>query len=118
MEEHELLEISQDGAAELLTAFIRETLKSSNELLAERKKHRKKKRKVPGGPRTDAGAMKHLHPEKFATQARAAMTGAEGDVAVAARKMGVSKRTMYHYLQTTPTLRNVKTAAEMTPGEN
>lgn len=82
-------------------------------LVTEKKKRHHKKKKLPGGPRTDAGATKHLHPEKFAAAARAAMNGADGDVAAAARKMGVAKRTMYHYLETTPALRGVKTSSEI-----
>jgi len=95
--------------AELLREFI--------ELVLERRhsKGKGERKKKPGGPRTDTGAIRQLNPEKFKTQVRAAVKDAGGDVKDAAKEMGVAKRTMYHYLEDEPGLGNVKTTADLDP---
>jgi hypothetical protein len=83
-------------------------------LVLERRhsKGKGERKKKPGGPRTDIGAIRQLNPQKFTTQIRAAVKDADGDVGAAAREMGVAKRTMYHYLEDEPALNNVKTTAD------
>lgn len=65
--------------------------------------------KKPGGPRTDVGALRQLNPEKFSVAVKGAVKGAEGDVDSAAEKLGVAPRTLYHYLETEPSLGGVET---------
>lgn len=93
--------------AELLKEFI--------ELVLERRHSKGKgsRHKKPGGPRTTAGAIRQINPDKFKTQVRAAVKAAGGDVESAAKEVGVAKRTMYHYLEDEPGLGNVKTTADL-----
>lgn len=88
----------------LLRALIRETL------LAEKRKRRGK----PGGPRTDMGALRQIYPGEFAVTVKGAVDSAEGDVDRAAANLDVSTRTLYHYLDTVPDLKNVETTADKT----
>lgn len=76
-------------------------------LLAERRHKRRK----PGGPRTDAGALRQLNPDAFRTRVRAAVRKGTSMTA-AAKSIGVAKRTLYHYLDDEPGLENVKTPSE------
>lgn len=86
---------------DLIVEFVRE-------VLAEKKKRRRK----PGGPRTDMGAVRQLNPGEFMVRVKGAVDTANGDVDAAARSLEVSPRTLYHYLDTEPTLANVKTSEE------
>lgn len=88
--------------ARLLREFVRQ------EMLAEKKKRRKK----PGGPRTDLGAEFHLNPEAVKTKIQATVKSTKGDVAAAANSLDVAERTLYHYLETVPGLENVKTTED------
>ena len=81
------------------------------EIIAER---RRKKRRKPGGPRTDMGALRQLHPNEFNLKIRSAVNSEDGDVAQAADNLDVSTRTLYHYLEDEPALSNVVTTADMT----
>jgi hypothetical protein len=94
-----------------LRTLIREYVSS---LISERRRKRQKRHK-PGGPRTDAGALRQLQPEKFTDMVRSAVVNADGDVATAADDVGVAPRTLYHYLDDEPRLRNVKTVSELPP---
>jgi hypothetical protein len=87
---------------ETLRGYLREVL------LSERGK------KTPGGPRTDAGALRQLNPSKFKGEIRAAVDAAKGSVPKAAKAVGVAPRTMYYYLDDEPGLSDVKTAEERT----
>ena len=82
----------------LITEFIRE-------VLAE-------KRRKPGGPRTDMGAVRQLNPGEFSVRVKGAVDSAEGDVEKAADNLDVSTRTLYHYLETEPSLSNVETTTD------
>jgi hypothetical protein len=90
----------------LIVEFVRE-------VLAEKAKRRKK----PGGPRTDLGAVKQLNPGEFSVRVKGAVDSAEGDVEKAADNLGVATRTLYHYLDTEPALSPVKTASEREDAE-
>jgi hypothetical protein len=85
---------------ETLREYLREVL------LSERGK------KTPGGPRTDAGALRQLNPSKFKGEVRAAVDASKGSVPKAAKAVGVATRTMYYYLDDEPGLSDVKTAEE------
>ena len=79
-------------------------------LLSER---RRKHRHKPGGPRTDLGALRQLHPAEFDFKVRTAVDNAEGDVPAAADELDVATRTLYHYLSDSPGLAGVKTTADL-----
>jgi len=82
-------------------------------VLAEKRHGRRKGRKrKPGGPRTDTGALRQLEPNAFIQQVKTAMDDYEGNVTKAARKLGVSRRTMYHYLSDERALTGVETSSE------
>jgi len=72
----------------------------------------KTKRSKPGGPLTKLGALKKLHPGEFAINVKGAVDSAKGSVADAAQNLGVADRTLYHYLDTIPTLSRVKTTED------
>jgi len=78
------------------------------EILTEKKRKSSK----PGGPRTDFGATWQLNPGKAAVDLKVAVDSAEGDVAAAADSLEVAPRTLYHYLETEPSLERVKTTAD------
>ena len=84
----------------LIVEFVRE-------VLAERKRSKK-----PGGPRTDMGAIRQLNPGEFSVRVKGAVDSAEGDVERAADNLEVAPRTLYHYLDTEPALKNVQTAED------
>jgi len=77
------------------------------EVLAEKQRNKK-----PGGPRTNLGALKQLHPGEFSVKVRGAVDSADGDVENAANNLGVATRTLYHYLDSEPDLASVKTSEE------
>lgn len=77
------------------------------EILTEKKRNKK-----TGGPRTDFGAQWQLNPGKSAVDLKVAVDSAGGDVEDAADKLDMSPRTLYHYLETEPTLGRVKTIAD------
>lgn len=85
----------------LIVEFVRE-------VLSEKKKRRRK----PGGPRTDMGAVRQLNPGEFSVRVKGAVDTANGDVDAAARSLGVASRTLYHYLDTEPSLSTVKTTED------
>ena len=91
----------------LIVEFVRE-------VLAERSGKRRKK---PGGPRTDMGALRQLNPGEFSVRVKGAVDSAEGDVDKAADALDVASRTLYHYLETEPGLGNVETASEREDAE-
>lgn len=91
----------------LIVEFVRE-------VLAERSGKRSRK---PGGPRTDMGAIRQLNPGEFAVRVKGAVDSAEGDVDKAADNLEVAPRTLYHYLETEPSLGNVQTASEREDAE-
>jgi transcriptional regulator with PAS, ATPase and Fis domain len=70
------------------------------------------KRRDPGGPRTDTGALRQLEPNSFVMRVRSVMADHEGDVEKAAEDLGVAPRTLYYYLDDETALRGVKTASE------
>lgn len=84
----------------LIVEFVRE-------VLAEKRRSRK-----PGGPRTDMGAIRQLNPGEFSVRVKGAVDSADGDVDKAADNLDVAARTLYHYLDTDPSLKNVKTSEE------
>ncbi len=84
----------------LIVEFVRE-------VLAERKRSKK-----PGGPRTDMGAIRQLNPGEFSVRVKGAVDSAEGDVDKAADNLEVAPRTLYHYLDTEPSLKNVQTSED------
>lgn len=94
---------------ELLRSFL-------SLVLAEGKRKKKHKHK-PGGPRTDVGAMRQLNHDAFIVKVRDTMSHEKGDVAKAAKRLGVSKRTMYHYLDDEAKLDSVKTSSEIEAAE-
>jgi transposase-like protein len=73
----------------------------------------REKRHKPGGPRTDAGALRQLNPDAFKTKVRTAVRSKGGDVKSAARAVGVAPRTLYGYLDDEPALQQVKTKSEI-----
>lgn len=77
-------------------------------LLAEKRA----KRRDPGGPRTDAGALRQLEPNSFVMRVRSVMADHDGDVEKAAEDLGVATRTLYYYLDDETALQGVKTASE------
>lgn len=85
---------------DLIVEFVREVLSE------------KKRSKKPGGPRTDMGAIRQLNPGEFSVRVKGAVDSAEGDVDAAANNLEVAPRTLYHYLETEPSLTNVKTSEE------
>jgi hypothetical protein len=70
------------------------------------------RRRKPGGPRTDIGALRQLHPIAFTNKVKADVKSNGGDVEAAAKKLGVAKRTLYHYLDDDSELNSVKTGGE------
>jgi len=94
------------NAKDLLREYVKEAL-----ILEEKPT----KKKTPGGPRTDLGAVKQLNPGKFTNTVRQAVHTAHGDVSNAAQKLGVATRTMYHYLENEPNLGSVKTEKDLEP---
>lgn len=91
---------------ELLRSCIRN-------ILIEKRKHKKK----PGGPRTNAGAIRQLNHDTFILKVKDAMHNAKGDVHVAAKQLKVSTRTLYHYLDDESKLGSVKTSSEIETAE-
>ena len=89
----------------LIVEFVREVLSE------------KKRRRKPGGPRTDLGAIKQLNPGEFAVRVKGAVDSAGGNVEKAADNLGLAGRTLYHLLDTEPGLADVKTTEER-EGEN
>ena len=89
------------SAHKIIREFVREALRED------------KRRKKPGGPRTDIGALKQLYPDTFAVKVRAAVKGEKGDVKDAADRLDVAPRTLYHYLETEPSLSRVKTTQDL-----
>jgi hypothetical protein len=77
-------------------------------VLAEKRRRRRK----PGGPRTDMGALRQIDPGAFTAAVSSAMQGAGGDVEDAAGKLDVAPRTLYHYLDTDSSLSAVRTSTE------
>lgn len=73
---------------------------------------RRYRRKKPGGPRTDLGALRQLEPLKAAAQVRAAMDNKEGEVANAAQYLDIAPSTLYNYLDNDPELKNIETSSE------
>jgi hypothetical protein len=102
---------SRNSIASLLREFVNLTLVTERGRKHSRGKGKRKKK--PGGPRTDVGAMRQLQPDKFRTLVRAKVKSHDGDVGSAAHDLGVAKRTLYHYLDDEPGLSNVKTTAEL-----
>lgn len=91
----------------LIEEFVKEAL-----LQLQLEKRKRARRKKPGGPRTDMGAWRQLNPEKFRNVVRSTMNSEQGNVSDAAGDLGVSTRTLYHYLEDEPLLRSVKTSTE------
>lgn len=69
--------------------------------------------KKPGGPRTDAGALRQLKPDVFASNVKSMMKANKGDAEATAKQLDVAKRTLYYYLEDEPSLRKVKTSSEI-----
>jgi hypothetical protein len=82
--------------------------------LAERRRKRKRK---PGGPRTDIGALMQINPDAARTKVRVAVKATKGDVEGASEKLGLASRTLYHYLDTDPSLDGVKTTEDYEAAE-
>ena len=78
-------------------------------ILTEKKRTSKK----PGGPRTDMGAIRQLNPGEFSVRVKGAIDSAGGEVDKAADNLDVAPRTLYHYLETEPSLDNVKTTEDL-----
>ena len=91
----------------LIRQFIREVLSE------KRRRHGK-----PGGPRTDMGAVRQINPGEFSVRVKGAVASAAGDVNSAADNLDVSSRTLYHYLETEPSLDAVKTTEDYEDGES
>lgn len=89
----------------LIRQFIREVLSE--------KRHGK-----PGGPRTAMGAVRQINPGEFSVRVKGAVASAGGDVNSAADNLDVSSRTLYHYLETEPSLDAVKTTEDYEDGES
>lgn len=85
--------------------------------LSERKRQRRRKRRKPGGPRTYLGALMQVNSDAARTKVRSAVKSTKGDVPDAADKLDVSARTLYHYLDTDPSLDGVKTTADFEANE-
>lgn len=96
---------------DLLEAFVREVLSERGG------RKRRGRRKKPGGPRTDIGALRQLNPDKFRVKVKAAMNTKVGDVSAAAKELDVSQRTLYHYLDDDTALHRVKTSSEREDAE-
>lgn len=73
---------------------------------------RERRGRKPGGPRTDMGALRQLDPGAFSARVSSAMASARGDVDDAAGELEVAPRTLYHYLDTEPSLSGVETSSE------
>ena len=73
----------------------------------------KKRTSKPGGPRTDMGAIRQLNPGEFSVRVKGAIDSAGGEVDKAADNLDVAPRTLYHYLETEPSLDNVKTTKDL-----
>ena len=73
---------------------------------------RAKKGKKPGGGLTDLGAQYHLDKATANRKAALLLRREEGDVEDAAQSLGVSKRTLYKYIQDNPPLKRAKERAE------
>lgn len=92
-ETHQLLSLIRDLVTEVIVA-------------------ERKKRSKPGGPLTKMGALKKLHPGEFAINVKGAVDSAKGSVSDAAENLGIADRTLYHYLDTVPTLSRVRTTED------
>ncbi len=84
---------------ELLREYLTEVA-----LVLEKRGKRKRKKKKPGGPRTDVGALKQLQPDTFKVKVKAVIADKDGDIESSARTLGVAKRTLYHYIEDDPAL--------------
>ena len=89
-------------------ALLRQYIRSI--ILERRHRH---KRKQPGGPRTNLGALHQLNPDSFRAKISSAMSSAEGNVEDAADDLDVASRTLYHYLETEPSLDSIQTTQEI-----
>lgn len=69
--------------------------------------------KKPGGPRTNLGALHQLNPDSFRAKISSAMSSAEGNVEDAADDLDVASRTLYHYLETEPSLDSIQTTKDI-----
>lgn len=86
-----------------------ETLRQYIRLALQERSNRRKK---PGGPRTDMGALQQLEPLKFAAQVRATMNNKEGDVGETAKTLDVSPSLIYHWLDSDTNIKDVETSTE------
>jgi hypothetical protein len=68
------------------------------ELIVEERK------KKPGGPRTDLGALRQLNPDAFKVKVKGTLNDTDDDAEEAADELGVAKRTLYQYLEDEPDL--------------
>jgi len=88
------------------------TITTLRELISEIILAERSKKSTPGGGLTKAGALRKLYPGEFAERIKGVVDSAKGDVDKAAHNIDVAPRTLYHYLETVPTLRNVETTAD------
>lgn len=89
----------------LLREFVRE-------LVVEKKARKHRRRRKSGGSRTMFGAKYQVNPSAARTELRAAVKAAQGNVPDAADKLDIAARTLYHYLETDPSLDGVKTTED------
>lgn len=92
-------------------SFLRETIRDViNDVIAERKK--RKKRRKPGGGLTDLGAKRRVQKLAFTGEVGGALEATSGNVYDTARRLEVSPRTVYSWLEDEPSLQRAKDRAE------
>lgn len=93
--------------------FLKEGIKAIvKDLISERSKKPRRRRKKPGGGLTDFGAQRHLNPKEWEISVSKELYQNDGDVADAAKDLGVAKRTLHLALQQNSKLKKAKDRAK------
>jgi len=74
--------------------------------------------KKPGGGLTDLGALRRIQPLKWHGDVSRAISATGGDVADAADRLDISKRSLYAAIDDEPSLQTIKDEAEVEEEED